>query len=235
MTSSALAETFMLRPIYRIFVLSAACLLAACATTGRMSSDGSPSAPANRLPDGFRPVVTPQQNEFSPAEAATLPATSAASRAIRAPAPHGRPTPEGAAEKAGGKDGREKLPSAMVESADRTPWATPDPEANVYFASGGSDIDESGKALLRRHAARLKDNPDQVVTLIGHTDPTGSRSYNLAIAEERIAAVVHALRAFGVPRWQIRTVNSGRGEAPGTCASIACRARMWRVELVFSE
>lgn len=194
------------RDILRTSVLSAVCLLAACATTSNGVSENTPSVQSTRPPNGSRPVENSQQAEFLQAEASNRPRTSLSPASTQIPVP-----------------------------AVSNPLPAPDRDANVYFSSGGSQIDESGKALLRRHAVRLKENPDLVVTLIGHSDPTGSRSYNLAITEEQINAVVQDLRSLGVPRWQIRRVNSGQGGTPISCRSIACGSQMQRVELVFSE
>lgn len=108
----------------------------------------------------------------------------------------------------------------------------PDPDSNIFFPSGGTQVDGPGKAVLARHAERLKQSPDLVITLVGHTDPVGSRSYNLAIAEHRIDSVVRILRSLGVPRGQIRRVSSGRVTMDNRCRSAACRRLMRRVELI---
>jgi outer membrane protein OmpA-like peptidoglycan-associated protein len=52
---------------------------------------------------------------------------------------------------------------------------------------------------LRQHAEYLKQNPKTVVTLVGYVDDAGSRSYNLAITEQRILAVKQLLRTYGTP------------------------------------
>jgi outer membrane protein OmpA-like peptidoglycan-associated protein len=53
---------------------------------------------------------------------------------------------------------------------------------------------------LRQHAEYLKQNPKTVVTLVGYVDDAGSRSYNLAITEQRILAVKQLLRTYGTPQ-----------------------------------
>lgn len=105
---------------------------------------------------------------------------------------------------------------------------------NIYFASGAAQVDEPAKDMLRRHALRLKGDSELVVTLVAYTDPLGSRSYNLAVAEERIEAVAETLRQLGVPRHQIRRVNGGqRPSVSPTCATPACQQQPSRVELVY--
>lgn len=111
-------------------------------------------------------------------------------------------------------------------------------EHSVYFATGATRVDPSGQHKLRLHAARLKENPAQVVTLAGHTDDLGSNSYNLAVAEQRIEAVAKLLRSYGVPKKQIHPVRSyvvGGGKSGPTCRTAACRQKMRRVELIYAH
>lgn len=108
-------------------------------------------------------------------------------------------------------------------------------ENSVYFARGATVVDAAGEAKLRRHAERLKENPRQVVTLVGHTDHLGSRSYNLAIAEQRTAAVAELLRAMGVSRSQLHRYSVG-SEKPGlSCRVESCRKKMRRVDIVYRD
>ena len=106
---------------------------------------------------------------------------------------------------------------------------------NIFFALRSTAVDEIGIQKLREHAERLKQNPKERVTLIGHMDDQGSRNYNLAITEERLMAVNSQLRAFGVPARQIqrsRTIDES-GSTP--CTTEACRAPMRRIELAYPE
>lgn len=118
-------------------------------------------------------------------------------------------------------------PSLPVEAA-------PDAAGSVYFASAETTIDETGKTVLRQQAARLKDDPRLVVTLVGYTDNQGSRSYNLALADSRMEAVAEALRALGVARKQIRRQTASGGTIED-CNTAACRQQMRRVDLVFAK
>ncbi|MBV5337749.1 MAG: OmpA family protein [Deltaproteobacteria bacterium] len=104
---------------------------------------------------------------------------------------------------------------------------------SIYFSFGKSEIDNSGMKLLRQNATRLKENPLQTVTLAAFTDNLGSRSLNLAIAEERINIVVSTLRSLGVSRKQIRRKSAGLSRLSSACSTASCRQRMRRVELVY--
>jgi len=102
----------------------------------------------------------------------------------------------------------------------------------VYFERGATSLDAAGERVLQNHAERLRDDPRRVVILVGHTDHLGSRSYNLAIAEQRTAVVMSRLRELGVPARQIRRRHYGNAAAPH-CRSESCRARMRRVDLIY--
>ena len=106
---------------------------------------------------------------------------------------------------------------------------------NIYFQLRSTTVDEAGELKLRAHAERLKQNPKERVTLIGHMDDLGSRNYNLAITEERLMAVSKQLRAYGVPARQIRRERAASEISPTPCRNEACRALMRRVELKYPE
>lgn len=108
-------------------------------------------------------------------------------------------------------------------------------ENSIYFPADDARIDDGGQDVLRRHAARLKDNPQQVVTLVGYTDPAGSRSYNLAVTEERLNSVAESLRTLGVARGQIRRISAGQAKADGNCDRADCRQQVQRVELIYEN
>lgn len=125
----------------------------------------------------------------------------------------------------------EENPPATTE----TPDTNADEANNIYFQLRSTSIDEAGKLKLREHAERLKQNPKERVTLIGHMDDLGSRNYNLAITEERLMAVNSQLRAMGVPARQIRRHRAASESISPPCKTEACRALMRRVELKYAE
>jgi outer membrane protein OmpA-like peptidoglycan-associated protein len=127
----------------------------------------------------------------------------------------------------------ESVPQA--NPAERSEPAAPAPgnPNTVFFKRGSAMLDDAALTVLRPHAERLRDNPRLVVTLVGHTDHLGSRSFNLAIAEQRTTAVKTKLRELGVPAKQVRQRNYGNEKAAAGCRSEECRARMRRVDLVY--
>lgn len=125
--------------------------------------------------------------------------------------------------------------TTLSTERDKTLAAT-SPQNDVYFSDDDTKVNERGQEVLRRHALRLREHPHQVVTLVGYTDPLGSRSYNLAVTEERMDSVVETLRSLGVARSQIRRINAGQTKvATASCDTPACRQLMQRVELIYER
>lgn len=144
----------------------------------------------------------------------------------RPTAPTSEPPPAQATDKA--NEPAEPETSGIAETATIE-------ENNIYFQLRSTAVDEAGKLKLREHADRLKQNPKERVTLIGHMDDLGSRNYNLAITEERLMAVSSQLRAYGVPARQIRRTRAPSDGNLTPCRNEACRALMRRVELKYPE
>jgi OOP family OmpA-OmpF porin len=107
-------------------------------------------------------------------------------------------------------------------------------ENNVFFRIRSALISAEDQEKLKRHAERLKADRRTTVTLVGHTDELGSRSYNLALTEERLSAVSKQLRSYGVSPRQIRRNRLGSVRRHAGCTTDECRDRMRRVELVHS-
>ncbi len=106
-------------------------------------------------------------------------------------------------------------------------------ENNIYFTAGTTTVDQQGEDKLRLHAQNLKQNPKQRLILTAHTDDSGSRNYNLAIAEDRLMAVYKLLRSYGVPAKQIRRNRINGAKRPQACQSAVCQLQMRRVELIY--
>ncbi|MBE2260324.1 MAG: OmpA family protein [Candidatus Accumulibacter sp.] len=132
------------------------------------------------------------------------------------------------------KSAPEQTPTSRP--APGTPFADDEAKRTVYFGFGEATISSEGAEILRQNAQKLKEEPQLVVTLVGHTDNLGSTAYNLAVADRRTEAVSDKLRALGVPRNQIRRLPVGsehsRKEA---CDSETCRQSMRKVELVYER
>ena len=102
---------------------------------------------------------------------------------------------------------------------------------DVTFELDSANLTDQAKQILTPVANSLKARPDiKALTVTGHTDSTGSESYNQTLSENRAAAVATYLKDSGVPA---SLSSNGMGESsPIAGNDTACgRAANRRVEL----
>ncbi|MFU8797522.1 MAG: OmpA family protein [Gammaproteobacteria bacterium] len=78
-----------------------------------------------------------------------------------------------------------------------------------YFDFNKSEIRSGDRECIEAQAKFLTANPQAKLLLEGHTDPRGSREYNIALGERRADAVADAFKLLGVAPSQIRVVSYG--------------------------
>ena len=76
--------------------------------------------------------------------------------------------------------------------------------------------------------------PDWVVTIVGHTDSTGSEANNLELSLRRATAVREILRAKGVPEESMRIEGAGETDPVADNNTLEGRAQNRRIELLFT-
>lgn len=86
-----------------------------------------------------------------------------------------------------------------------------------YFDFDSNVVHESDKLAIGAQAHYLIAHPHAKVLLEGHTDPRGSREYNIGLGERRAKAVATILKTNGVNADQVRIVSYGAQKlaAPG--------------------
>ena len=82
-----------------------------------------------------------------------------------------------------------------------------------------------------RFAGLLAGDRDAQLTVVGHTDSTGSETFNNALSLDRAQSVRDYLVGRGVPATQIRPSGRGPREPIADNASDAARARNRRIEI----
>jgi outer membrane protein OmpA-like peptidoglycan-associated protein len=80
---------------------------------------------------------------------------------------------------------------------------------NVTFATNSSDLSPAFFDVLNSVGKVLKEFDKTVVEVAGHTDNTGSESYNQSLSERRAAAVSSYLQAQGTNPQRLITVGMG--------------------------
>ncbi|MEZ5839025.1 MAG: OmpA family protein [Hyphomicrobiales bacterium] len=80
----------------------------------------------------------------------------------------------------------------------------------VQFEYDSSDLTEDGVRAVEDIYAYLQENPHRGLTIVGHTDPRGSDTYNRRLSTDRARTVANYIAELGYP-FEIRVV--GRGES----------------------
>lgn len=78
-----------------------------------------------------------------------------------------------------------------------------------HFAYDSNQIQDVDRPAINANANYVAAHPSSKVTLQGHTDPRGSREYNVGLGERRAKAVAQAFDEKGVNPSQVRVVSYG--------------------------
>jgi peptidoglycan-associated lipoprotein len=78
-----------------------------------------------------------------------------------------------------------------------------------YFDFDSNVVHDSDKPAIVSNAEKLSSQPRSKVLVTGHTDPRGSREYNIGLGERRAKAVAQILTSNGASKQQIRVVSYG--------------------------
>ncbi|MES1256554.1 MAG: OmpA family protein [Acidobacteriota bacterium] len=84
------------------------------------------------------------------------------------------------------------------------------PLSDAFFDYDQRTLREDARTALQRDAAWLAKWPQTTVSVEGHCDERGTAEYNLALGEERAAAVKAYLEDLGVSSNRVRTVSVGK-------------------------
>lgn len=107
--------------------------------------------------------------------------------------------------------------------------------SDISFSIGKSDIAPNFRPVLDRFAASLNENPGTSVTIIGHTDSTGSDAINMPLSRDRAARTRDYLAARGVAANRFTVEGRGPHEPLVSNDTAANRARNRRVEIFVAE
>lgn len=106
---------------------------------------------------------------------------------------------------------------------------------DISFAVGRADIQPALRPILDQFAQGLSSQPNTEVTIIGHTDSTGSDSINNPLSVQRANSVRDYLSSRGVDTHRVRTEGRGSREPIASNATEAGRAQNRRVEIFLAE
>lgn len=101
----------------------------------------------------------------------------------------------------------------------------------VTFDVGSYTIKPAFRDTLNTVADSLQQYPDSLVDVYGHTDSTGSDSFNQRLSEQRAQAVANYMTSRGVNSARIRWQGFGETAPIADNATAEGRARNRRVEI----
>ncbi|MFO7883647.1 MAG: peptidoglycan-associated lipoprotein Pal [Desulfobacteraceae bacterium] len=80
---------------------------------------------------------------------------------------------------------------------------------NIHFAYDSSELTPEARAILKKKADWMRNNPGVTVVVEGHCDERGSTEYNLALGERRALAARQYLVDIGISASRLGTISYG--------------------------
>ena len=103
---------------------------------------------------------------------------------------------------------------------------------DILFALDSAAVRSDLRRDLGVVAGNIQAYPNTTISIEGHTDNTGSASYNQSLSQRRANAVASVLMNNGVPPARLGTIGRGENEPVASNLSATGRAQNRRVEIV---
>jgi outer membrane protein OmpA-like peptidoglycan-associated protein len=104
-------------------------------------------------------------------------------------------------------------------------------KSDILFDTGRAILKPAAVEQINQVGDILVKYADDRITVIGHTDSTGSATTNQTLSEQRAQAVKTQLLTRGVPAASISTVGMGASQPIAANTTVAGRSQNRRVEL----
>lgn len=110
-------------------------------------------------------------------------------------------------------------------------------KSDILFDTGKADLKSSAKTSITQLATIMKKYPENVLTVKGYTDSTGSAKVNQPLSEKRAEAVRKALVSNGIPATTVSAVGMGSENPidPGTSKEALAKNRRVEIEITVDE
>ena len=107
--------------------------------------------------------------------------------------------------------------------------------SDISFASGRADIQPNFRTILNTFATSLASTPNSNVTIVGHTDSTGSDTVNNPLSLNRAASVRDYLAVRSVSSSRVSIEGRGSREPIVANDTAVNKAKNRRVEIFVAE
>jgi len=104
-------------------------------------------------------------------------------------------------------------------------------KSDILFDTGKSDLKVAAQTNIGQLAQIMKKYPENVITIRGYTDDTGSTMANNPLSKSRADAVRAQLIAGGIPATTITAVGMGSANPVDAAKTKEARAKNRRVEI----
>jgi len=129
------------------------------------------------------------------------------------------------------KEIEQEIPGAEVERVGEGINVTFDESSGVYFDTEKYNINAKSQTTLNKLADIFKEYPQSNILVEGHTDNTGSDSYNLTLSKNRAQAVTGYMVDNGIDRGRFTTKWYGETQPKFDNSTADGRSKNRRVEL----
>ena len=116
----------------------------------------------------------------------------------------------------------------VIRNGDSLTVRAPDA---ITFAYNQAAVRPEFRGTLQQIAESLQAYPSSAIDVLGHTDATGSDTYNQGLSEQRARSVADALTSYGVNRVRIETRGYGENQPIASNDTEEGRAANRRVEI----
>ncbi|MES2844336.1 MAG: OmpA family protein [Pseudomonadota bacterium] len=103
---------------------------------------------------------------------------------------------------------------------------------DVLFATDSATLRPDLTRDIKAVAGSLLRYPNSRIEVIGHTDNTGSASYNQDLSQRRAVSVANILRDSGVPNARLTAFGRGEDQPIASNLTVEGRAQNRRVEII---
>ena len=107
--------------------------------------------------------------------------------------------------------------------------------SDISFASGRADIQPNFRTILNTFATSLASTPNSNLTIVGHTDSTGTDAVNNPLSLNRAASVRDYLADRSVSSSRVSIEGRGSREPIVANDTAANKAKNRRVEIFVAE
>lgn len=104
-------------------------------------------------------------------------------------------------------------------------------KSDILFDTGKADLKPAAQANIGQLAQIMKKYPENVITIRGYTDDTGSMMANNPLSKNRAESVRAQLIAGGIPAATITAIGMGSANPVDSAKTKEARAKNRRVEI----